>query len=67
MVNQMLEEAKAKKSHFSQNAKLITSIKKDLSKTHVATNVVKDPAKKVNLKNGIPITKSKISFMGRRG
>ena len=60
----MLEESKVKKIHFNQNTKIITSIKKDLSQTHVARNFIKDPTKRISLKDGIPISKTKISFMG---
>lgn len=63
-VNEILDESKIKKNHLTQHSKIITSIKKDLSQQHVAKSVIKDPIKKISLANGIPISKSKISFMG---
>ena len=65
MINSILDDSKLKSTHFNQQSKIISSIKKDLSQIHVAKSVIKDPIKKINLTDGIPISKSKISFMGR--
>lgn len=63
-MNEILEENKLKKTHLTQHAKIISSIKKDLSQTHLARGVLKDPIKKISLAKGAPTQKSKIHYMG---
>ena len=64
MINSIFEDAKLKKTHFSQNSKMIISLKKDLSQAHMSNTIIRDPVKRVSLADGIPISKSKLSFMG---